>query len=574
MKICNMKIEYLGATDEVSLKNALMGVSIASRISRNPRKAGDLLEFVQNKTYEENVRFIRRVFGYGHTSITEIQYVAFVMQDISVILEHFLIGKRMTAFSIKSRRECNFKEEGCYLPTFHNKSGKVHESNEELQELFLKNEENLFSTYEFFTKNDIPYEDARNILPYSFPSNLVMACTVHEFCIIINELLYGNISQLEEARILGEKLKNILLTIAPYANVNISNDKEIIGKLHNFITHSSCFSEEEYRELLFILQELSSLLLKVKENPSSYSYKEFEGFIKQIEDFIRKGKQDASLEKTLEMKEFQSIISEIESYLLITISERVKLRSDSLSFLDTYNIKELYPKKLETQILNYTRNGDEVAIISLLMNRYHISYESAKDSLERLKLEDEDIERKIIKGIMNTPHCRALEQVYYQFSYWCSLALTTHFQRQRLHSLMSLEFVPIKDLNHYYIPETICCEKDFERKFHEAQRKNIELFKSFQQLDVDESDLVYFYISGNMFRFVTSMNARYLIHLSRLRTCRKAQKMTYDIVASMCEEAKKVTPIIGECFGPSCQVLGYCKEGNDNCQKRRLQKIL
>jgi len=574
MKMIDMHVEYLGATDEKGLKEILKGVAIASRISRTNMNTMELKNFVEEKEYQDNVNFIRKVMGYGHTAITELQYIVLGIQNVSIILEHYLIGKRMTAFTIKSRRECNFQNEGIYIPTFHDKNGNVHDNNEVLQQSYLKNAENLFSVYRTLVNADIPYQDARAILPYSFASNEVMALTVHEACIIVNDLLYGPISQIEEARKLGEEMKAILLQVAPYTDVSVLNDEEMVQKFHTLYQRKDIIIKDfVYQKMQDYELELAALLLKFQTNKKQYSFLEVHHFIEDLNQFLEDlVSREEDLETKKIYKKILSQVSEISAYLFISVKERMQLSTDSLAFLDELVEENPKRKNREIKLLNFTYQGDRVAILSEMMRRYQMSYEEASKAIDVMKMKDANIERKIIQGLMNSPHNRSLEQVHYQFSFPCTLALTTHYQRQRLHSLNFPDFFPIHDLGDYDIPDSILEVEPLKEMFISAVTENIQMYEQFQKEGVLDSDLVYFYISGNVLQFVTSMNARYLIHLSRLRTCKKTQTLTRLIMESMCDEARKVTPLIGECLGPNCKVLGYCSEGNDNCHKKEVAR--
>ncbi len=59
---------------------------------------------------------------------------------------------------------------------------------------------------------------------------------------------------------------------------------------------------------------------------------------------------------------------------------------------------------------------------------------------------------------------------------------------------------------------------------------------------------------------------------SRMRCCNRAQWQIRNIANSMVSDAKKVAPLIGRGFGPSCVVDRVCNEGKKSCGL--LQKIL
>ena len=67
----------------------------------------------------------------GHKSIIEHDYLVFALCDVTPIVEQTIIGNRLTSFTIKSRREVDFRTAGFYTPEFRNKNLEEHEKNEE-----------------------------------------------------------------------------------------------------------------------------------------------------------------------------------------------------------------------------------------------------------------------------------------------------------------------------------------------------------------------------------------------------------------------------------------------------------
>jgi len=72
----------------------------------------------------------------GHKSIIEHDYLVFALCDVTPIVEQTIIGNRLTSFTIKSRREVDFRNAGFYVPEFRNKDLQPHEKNEDLKEKY------------------------------------------------------------------------------------------------------------------------------------------------------------------------------------------------------------------------------------------------------------------------------------------------------------------------------------------------------------------------------------------------------------------------------------------------------
>ncbi len=462
-----MKVVLLGSNTKKEIEKRIQVVASAGNLSRADGTVTQV--FSNHKSYESNLKLARAVVGYGHKSIAEHDYLVFAIEDVSVLIEQILISYRLTSFTIKSRRNVDFRNVGFYVPEFKDKDGNVLKNNKELQKKYKKHMQTLFTKYGELVDLEIPVEDCRYILPYSFNSNIIMGCDANELLRITADLLYGKLKNIEEAYELGLKFKEIIEKYAPYLIRALDSEKE-----------------KDYYE-------------------------------------------------------------------------------DKYSFLDTMvNPKS---KLLDSvKMTNYTKDADLVVILNILMERYQVSFEEAKKILKDLKEQDKDIERKLMQGLIHSKNQRELEQVIFSFEIPIELAVLTHITRHRMHSLLVPDFIPMWDLSNYKIPKTI--EKNCLDEYKEIFQNNKKVMEEFKSLGVRDEDLVYFYLSGNACNIYTTMNARTLMWLSRMRCCNKAQIAIRKIAKEMVAEAKKVAPLIGEGLGPTCEVLGYCPEGKDSCKNR------
>lgn len=113
-----------------------------------------MLEATQD--YESNLKMIKRIIKMGHKSIIEHDYLVFGLCDVTPIIEQTIIGMRLSSFTIKSRREVDFRTAGFYIPKFRNKDGQEIENQNELTTKYKEHIQYLFNSY-----GDI--EDLRNI---------------------------------------------------------------------------------------------------------------------------------------------------------------------------------------------------------------------------------------------------------------------------------------------------------------------------------------------------------------------------------------------------------------------------
>ena len=109
-------------------------------------------------------------------------------------------------FTIKSRREVDFRTAGFYIPEFRNKDLNTHPKNEELKQKYISHMKYLFNTYGDLVDNGIDVEDARFILPYSFHSNIIMGLNARELEKMVTSFLYGPLSKISELKRIWRKI--------------------------------------------------------------------------------------------------------------------------------------------------------------------------------------------------------------------------------------------------------------------------------------------------------------------------------------------------------------------------------
>ena len=126
-----MKIELLGGCTKEELESRVQRVAAAGKLSRFPGNVFEVIESCDD--YESNLKLIKRIIKMGHKSIIEHDYLVFALCDVTPIVEQTIIGNRLTSFTIKSRREVDFRNVGFYIPEFRNKDLEIHKDNEILK---------------------------------------------------------------------------------------------------------------------------------------------------------------------------------------------------------------------------------------------------------------------------------------------------------------------------------------------------------------------------------------------------------------------------------------------------------
>lgn len=233
-----MKIELIGGCNKEELETRIQKVAAAGKLSRFKGNVFEVLESCNN--YEKNLNLIKRIISMGHESIIEHDYLVFAICDVTPIVEQTIIGSRLTSFTIKSRREVDFRTAGFYVPEFRTKDLKPHPKNEEIKEKYVKHMKYLFNTYGNLVDEGINVEDSRFILPYSFHSNIIMGLNARELKKMVLSFLYGSLSKISELNKLGNELYNIIKKYIPYLEEQISAYTPKVEEPFEYLESLSC----------------------------------------------------------------------------------------------------------------------------------------------------------------------------------------------------------------------------------------------------------------------------------------------------------------------------------------------
>ena len=138
------------------------------------------------------------------------------------------------------------------------------------------------------------------------------------------------------------------------------------------------------------------------------------------------------------------------------------------------------------------------------------------------------------------------------------MAGLTHILRHRIQSPI-LPDLTQTNLNYNFLVPPSIRESEFYHEF-------LEICHESSELERRENNFYYRLVSAT-FPMITSINARELFHIFKLRLCDRAQWEIREIAEKMLAEVKKKSNILFKKTGPSCIVLGYCPEGSHTCGK-------
>lgn len=190
----------------------------SGRISTQSGTALEIFERSHDK--EKNRNLINKVTKSGHTSTIEHIFFNIAFENVSVVVEQFMIEFRLASFTVKSRRYVDFKDCGYLVPEF-----KCDEDKEK----FIAVMDKMFSAYAYLTENDVPKEDARFVLPYCFYSNFLCSLNGREMVNVLTAMIYGRGKKIKEIYDLGLSLLQQCREYAP----GVFTDFELKGAKYN-----------------------------------------------------------------------------------------------------------------------------------------------------------------------------------------------------------------------------------------------------------------------------------------------------------------------------------------------------
>ena len=244
----NSKAIIIGLTDTGEKIPAASG-----RISTQPGTALEILEL--SKDAQKNANLISKVTRSGHNSTVEHTVFNLAFQNVSVLVEQFIIEFRLASFTVKSRRYVDFAKLGYYVPHFASKS--VHDK-------YMAHMDYLYKEYEAFIEAGVPKEDARFLLPYSLYSNFYCTLNAREMINMLYAMIYGRGSEFAELKTLGESLLEQARRLTPGIFTDFENRRPTVQDVpkFNYKPDLDLIKEEAPVELLSYTPNASKVIAR------------------------------------------------------------------------------------------------------------------------------------------------------------------------------------------------------------------------------------------------------------------------------------------------------------------------
>lgn len=185
-------------------QDAMRVVASSARISTQQGTALEIYD--RSGDREKDLKLVGKVLSSGHKSVIEHQTMSIAFNNVSVLVEQFVIEFRLASFTVKSRRYVDFSDAGYVVPEGMGPSVKA---------VYAERTEKLFEIYEQLLSMGIPKEDARFVLPYGFRSNFFVTLNARELINMISAMLNGRGSAYPELRMLGKQLRDQFDAVYP-----------------------------------------------------------------------------------------------------------------------------------------------------------------------------------------------------------------------------------------------------------------------------------------------------------------------------------------------------------------------
>ncbi len=180
----------------VENRDALRVAASSARIST---QQGTAIEIFENSRGDErDLKLLGKVLSSGHKSVIEHQTVSIAFNNVSVLVEQFVIEARLASYTVKSRRYVDFSEAGFVEPD------GLDDTQRQVYEASMRAR---FEDYQRLMELGVPKEDARFVLPYCLRSNFFMTVNARELIALVCAMLKGRGAGYAELKGLGEQLK-------------------------------------------------------------------------------------------------------------------------------------------------------------------------------------------------------------------------------------------------------------------------------------------------------------------------------------------------------------------------------
>lgn len=399
-----------------------------------------------------------------------------------------------------------------------------------------------------------------------------------------------DVSMLVEQTIIKQRICSF--TIKSRREVNFSNAGYYVPTFldeNNQVLSNEIELQNLYREHIdSLFQEYNTLIEKaIKPEDARYilPYSIYSNIVMGLDvhalkDLIidlTKGKNS----NITELKEFGNQLYEIVKTRCEYIKDKIDIsKRENIDYVEEYLNNIMFDKEhilLENELikpienpilLSSTSSIDRTLFLNAIMRVYGCSYENALELydvyLKKNNIYKKEIKNKLMQFIYKSQE--ELKSIHFSFQIPISLANLTHLTRHRTIQLLIPDFVPIKNLDYFQVPDSI---RKIEYPVKDIFKRNKEIYQEFKHYGVRDEDLIYFYLNAHVFQVIANMDGKTLSHFLKLRCCNKAQWEIREIANEIRNLIVDHSQYFPQILGPTCEVEGKCYEGKESCGKVR-----
>lgn len=237
-----------------------------------------------------------------------------------------------------------------------------------------------------------------------------------------------------------------------------------------------------------------------------------------------------------------------ERYPNIIEKEKHNYKNYSLDLKNYSNKKAVTFNKATTAILQGATDSDEII----------------KQCVDLLSIDSFDTKAVKSDGKIG----RILEQFNYTISFKnLTLSSLTHLVRHRIQSIIVPYLQAFAYSNNFVMPPKIAENKALKEVYLSAIKRNREVFEALKAQGCTDEQLIYIALSGTTVDVISTINARELAHMFRLRTCTRAQWEIMHLMRELLQKLCKFNSALFGKMGANCFVDGFCPEGKLSCGK-------
>lgn len=216
---------------------------------------------------------------------------------------------------------------------------------------------------------------------------------------------------------------------------------------------------------------------------------------------------------------------------------------------------------LKVELLQYTPEPDRLVAAAA---RLCYSPVGIEEILEKMDL---DRVQKLLNQIKESGHESPMEHANFTFGIeGISRALSHQLVRHRIASFsqQSQRYVKMGNLK-VVSPPSIEGNPETQKIFAETVQQIAATYQKLLQAGIPAEDARFVLPNACETKIVMTMNARSLLHFLEIRACIRAQWEIRQLALEIRKKVKEVAPLLFKLSGPTCETLGYCREGKMGC---------